>query len=126
MIAGDPSEKRVVVIGAGIGGLTTAALLARRGYPVMVLDQAYVPGGCASTFKRRGFIFDVGATQVAGLEAGGIHQQIFESLGVPLPASIELQVNQPFEVTASINLGQLTHEDVQVELYQGGVRVDGE
>ena len=60
------SKSRVTVIGAGIGGLTAAALLARRGYKVLVLDQAIVPGGCASTFKRKGFTFDVGATQVAG------------------------------------------------------------
>lgn len=45
---------------------------------------------------------------------------------VNIAASDELQVNQPFEVTASINLGQLTHEDVEVELYQGAVQVDGE
>ncbi|MBE7385917.1 MAG: alpha-glucan family phosphorylase [Leptolyngbya sp. SIO1E4] len=45
---------------------------------------------------------------------------------VNIAAPGELQVNQPFEVTTSINLGQLTHEDVQVELYQGTVQVDGE
>lgn len=77
--------RRAVVIGAGIGGLTAGALLARRGHRVLVLDQALVPGGCASTFKRRGFTFDVGATQVAGLESGGIHQQIFEELAIDLP-----------------------------------------
>lgn len=77
----------VVVIGAGIGGLTAGALLAKRGYQVKVFDQAWVPGGCASTFKRRGFIFDVGATQVAGLEPGGIHHRIFAELGVELPAA---------------------------------------
>lgn len=75
----------VLVVGAGIGGLTTAALLARRGYGVQVFDQAIVPGGCASTFRRRGFTFDVGATQVAGLEPGGIHHQIFTELGVAMP-----------------------------------------
>ncbi len=74
-----------IVIGAGIGGLTAAALLAKRGYPVQVLEQAWVPGGCASTFRRRGFTFDVGATQVAGLEPGGIHHRIFTELGVDLP-----------------------------------------
>ena len=79
--------KRVVVIGAGIGGLTAAALLAHRGYAVQVFDQAIVPGGCASTFKRRGFTFDVGATQVAGLEPGGIHHRIFAELNIDLPAA---------------------------------------
>ncbi|MGB5769379.1 MAG: C-3',4' desaturase CrtD [Crocosphaera sp.] len=78
-------SKKVIVIGAGIGGLTAGALLACRGYDVTVYEQAYVPGGCASTFKRRGFTFDVGATQVAGLEPGGIHQRIFEELGLELP-----------------------------------------
>lgn len=85
MVVGHSSGKRVVVVGAGIGGLTSAALLARRGYSVIAFDQAYVPGGCASTFKRRGFTFDVGATQVAGLEPGGVHHQIFEDLEIPLP-----------------------------------------
>jgi len=79
--------QRVVVIGAGIGGLTAAALLAHRGYSVQVFDQATVPGGCASTFQRRGFTFDVGATQVAGLEPGGIHHRIFAELGIESPAA---------------------------------------
>ncbi len=78
-------KKRVIVIGAGIGGLTAGALLARRGYEILILDQAIVPGGCASTFKRKGFTFDVGATQVAGLEPGGIHHLIFSELGIELP-----------------------------------------
>lgn len=78
-------KQRVIVIGAGIGGLTTGALLARRGYEVLILDQAIVPGGCASTFKRKGFTFDVGATQVAGLEPGGIHHRIFSELEIDLP-----------------------------------------
>ncbi|MEL4896322.1 C-3',4' desaturase CrtD [Crocosphaera sp. Alani8] len=78
-------SEQIIVVGAGIGGLTAGALLARRGYDVTVYEQAYVPGGCASTFKRRGFTFDVGATQVAGLEPGGIHQRIFEELEIDLP-----------------------------------------
>jgi C-3',4' desaturase CrtD len=81
------SKPRVVVIGAGIGGLTAGALLAHRGYSVLILDQALVPGGCASTFKRKGFTFDVGATQVAGLEPGGIHHRIFSELEIDLPAA---------------------------------------
>ncbi|AFZ27289.1 C-3',4' desaturase CrtD [Cylindrospermum stagnale PCC 7417] len=81
----DRNKSRVVVIGAGIGGLTAGALLAHRGYSVLILDQALVPGGCASTFKRQGFTFDVGATQVAGLEPGGIHHRIFSELAIALP-----------------------------------------
>jgi C-3',4' desaturase CrtD len=78
-------KQKVIVIGAGIGGLTAGSLLAQKGYDVLMLDQAIVPGGCASTFQRKGFTFDVGATQVAGLELGGIHERIFKQLGVDLP-----------------------------------------
>ncbi|NJK55024.1 MAG: C-3',4' desaturase CrtD [Pleurocapsa sp. SU_5_0] len=78
-------KSRVIVVGAGIGGLTAGALLAKRGYQVTIFDQAIVPGGCASTFKRRGFTFDVGATQVAGLEPGGIHHRIFKELEIDPP-----------------------------------------
>lgn len=81
------TQPRVIVIGAGIGGLTAAALLAHRGYNVLVLEQALIPGGCASTFQRKGFTFDVGATQVAGLEPGGIHHRIFTELGIELPTA---------------------------------------
>jgi C-3',4' desaturase CrtD len=81
------SAPQVVVIGGGIGGLTAAALLAQQGYIVKVYEQASAVGGCASTFKRRGFTFDVGATQVAGLEPGGIHARIFRQLGLELPAT---------------------------------------
>ncbi len=78
---------KIVVVGAGIGGLTSAALLAKHGHEVIVFDQAIVPGGCASTFQRRGYTFDVGATQVAGLEPGGIHHRIFQELEIELPAA---------------------------------------
>jgi C-3',4' desaturase CrtD len=86
-IASQQRKSHIIVIGAGIGGLTAGALLAKRGYDVTIYDQAIVPGGCASTFKRRGFTFDVGATQVAGLEPGGIHHRIFEELKIELPAA---------------------------------------
>jgi C-3',4' desaturase CrtD len=80
-------RKKIIVIGAGIGGLTAGALLAKRGYEVTIFDRAAIPGGCASTFQRKGFTFDVGATQVAGLEAGGIHHRIFTELGIALPTA---------------------------------------
>ncbi len=45
---------------------------------------------------------------------------------VTIAAEAELQVNQPFQVTAQVHLGALSPDDVQVELYQGRVGADGE
>ncbi|MFM1799026.1 MAG: hypothetical protein RLZZ117_1304 [Cyanobacteriota bacterium] len=80
----------VLVVGAGIAGLTTAALLAREGLVVTLLEAHQQTGGCAGTFRRGPYVFDVGATQVAGLEPGGLHSRLFARLGVPPPAATPL------------------------------------
>jgi all-trans-retinol 13,14-reductase len=53
-----------VVIGSGMGGMTTAAMLAKLGKKVLVLEQHYVPGGFTHMFRRKGFIWDVGVHAV--------------------------------------------------------------
>ncbi|MFN4866889.1 MAG: FAD-dependent oxidoreductase, partial [Cyanobium sp.] len=80
----------VVVVGAGIAGLTAAALLAHAGLEVVLLEAHHQSGGCAGTFRRGPYTFDVGATQVAGLESGGSHARLFAHLGIPLPAATPL------------------------------------
>ncbi len=75
----------VIVVGAGIAGLTTAAILSKQGLSVTLIESHTQAGGCAGTFKRKNYVFDVGATQVAGLEKGGIHSRIFEFLDIPSP-----------------------------------------
>ncbi|MEM7583186.1 MAG: NAD(P)/FAD-dependent oxidoreductase [Acidobacteriota bacterium] len=47
-----------VIIGAGIGGLFCANLLAKEGLRVLLLEQHYMIGGYCSTFRRKGFTFD--------------------------------------------------------------------
>ena len=85
-------EKRldVVVVGAGIAGLTAATLLAREGLTVELLEAHQQSGGCAGTFRRGPYTFDVGATQVAGLEPGGSHQRLLAHFGLPLPQATPL------------------------------------
>lgn len=79
---------QIVVIGAGIGGLTTAALLARSGLKVTVLEAHIYPGGCAGTFYHQGFRFDAGATLAGGFYPGGPMDVVARSLGLsPWPAT---------------------------------------
>ncbi|AAQ00764.1 MULTISPECIES: C-3',4' desaturase CrtD [Prochlorococcus] len=80
-------EQSVIVIGGGIAGLTAGALLAHEGINVTLLEAHNQVGGCAGTFRRGPYIFDVGATQVAGFERGGIHERIFRHLQWPLPSA---------------------------------------
>ncbi len=52
--------QNVVIIGAGVGGLSAAALLAKEGYEVEVIEQNLEPGGRARVWETEGFVFDMG------------------------------------------------------------------
>ena len=58
-INGAGDHYNVVVIGSGLGGLTSANRLARSGHSVLLLEHHHQLGGLATWFKRKGHIFDV-------------------------------------------------------------------
>lgn len=72
----------VIIIGAGLGGLTAGAKLAKEGLRVLLLEQHDRPGGCATTFKRSGFTMEVGLHEMDGLHPGDIKQRIFADIGL--------------------------------------------
>ena len=78
------SEKYdTVVIGAGIGGLSAAAVLARSGANVLVVEHSHRPGGACSSFRAGDFCFDVGATLMQGFGSVGFNvlRTLFDFLG---------------------------------------------
>lgn len=77
-----PTATKIIVIGAGVGGLTTAALLAQAGYQVTVLEAQTYPGGCAGTYFHKGYRFDAGATVAGGFQPFGPHYIAAEQLGI--------------------------------------------
>lgn len=82
-------DMNIVVIGAGTGGLASAALLARKGAAVTVLEAQDYPGGCAATFSRGGYRFDAGATVGCGFHHGGPMDELARELGIIWPVTPE-------------------------------------
>lgn len=81
----DNLETDVIVIGAGIGGLTTAAVLARSGKRVCVLEMDARPGGYLAGFQRKEFRFDTAIHWLNQCGEGGLVHRIFEWLGNDFP-----------------------------------------
>jgi all-trans-retinol 13,14-reductase len=69
-----------IVIGSGIGGLTTAALLAEVGWRVAVLEQHYTAGGCTHSYERNGYEWDVGVHYVGDMGAATMTRRLMDFL----------------------------------------------
>ena len=80
-------SKRLVVIGAGIGGLGTAGLFARKGYDVTVLEKNENSGGRANIFEHEGFRFDMGPSWYL---APDLFQHYFDLLGEKIEDHLDL------------------------------------
>jgi C-3',4' desaturase CrtD len=79
---------KIIIIGAGIGGLTSAAFLAQAGCDVTVLEAQVYAGGCAGTFYHQGYRFDAGATVAGGFQPNGPHYVVGEKLGITWPVHL--------------------------------------
>lgn len=85
-----------IVAGSGMAGLTAACLLARDGLSVGLLEQNWLPGGCTSSYWRKGFVFESGATTLVGLDQHMPLRYVLERTGIELPAwplSLPMQVH---------------------------------
>jgi phytoene dehydrogenase-like protein len=80
-----PSPYDVIVVGAGLGGLTAAARLVREGLRVLVLDRNTHPAGTAYTFRRRGFHFPMGPL---GFSTPGVMRRTLRALGDEQPPEL--------------------------------------
>lgn len=85
-------EYDAIVIGAGCGGTTAAAMLAKNGYRVALLEQSSLVGGCCSTAKIKGYRFDLGASIV---EDTDVIDLVFRRLGTTLSDEVKLVRCEP-------------------------------
>ena len=73
---------KVIVIGGGLGGLMTAAILSKEGWTVTVLEKNAIIGGGLQSFTRMGEVFDTGMHFIGGMRPGGSVRRICEYLGI--------------------------------------------
>jgi len=110
----------VAIVGAGFGGLGAGLALVERGAEVVLFERLRYPGGCASTFRRRGARFESGATLFSGFGDGQLFAEwirrhrmdvtidfldpvvtIRAGSEHPIPASRELHVRRFVEMAPS-------------------------
>lgn len=72
----------VIIIGAGIGGLTCGCYLAKDGMKVLIVEQNDRPGGCCSSFKRKGIVFDAAVHRLASCGKDGLLGMILDELNL--------------------------------------------
>jgi prolycopene isomerase len=86
-----PSECDVVVIGAGIAGLTASALLSKAGLNVALVEEQPQPGGYFAGFTRKGFSFSSSIHWLNQCKEGGLVNRIFSHIGPDFPVCKEMK-----------------------------------
>ena len=120
-------RKKIIVVGAGVGGLATAIRLQSKGYEVEIFEKEEMVGGKMHQIKGNGFTFDLGPTIVMMPE---IYNEIFEIAGKDPKDYIPMESLDPIysltfhtgeRVTASTDLVKLTKflEGISYEDTQG-------
>lgn len=99
------SNQRVIIIGAGLGGLVCGAILSKEGMDVTIVEKNPRIGGCLQSYQRNGSVFDTGMHIFGGMHEGGNIRRIFDYLGI----------------TGSLNIQNLgTPEDIEVYVKEEG------
>ena len=96
-------QKKVIIIGSGLGGLSTGAILAKNGYDVSVLEQNNQAGGCLQCFTRRGAKFETG----------------MHFIGSAAPGQTLYKLMRYLEIDKEVTLSQLNTDGYDVVVLEG-------
>jgi phytoene desaturase len=121
------NKQTALIIGAGIGGIATAARLAKNGYDVTVLEKESTPGGRANQIIRDGHRFDIGPTLFLMPE---VWEETFAALGEKMSDHLDLRRIDPtykvhfddglqLELTSDIGKMQTQLEKVERTAFTG-------
>lgn len=93
-------HKRVIIIGSGLGGLSTGAILAKNGYHVTVLEQGTQIGGCLQCFTRRGAKFETGMHFIGSAAEGQTLNKLMRYLEIDQEVKLSPLDKQGYDVVA--------------------------
>lgn len=108
--------KRVVIIGAGMGGLAAALRLRDMGCDVTVLEKQQRPGGRSNVFQEGGFRVDIGPTVLVMKD---VFEETYRAIGRDINRRIKFV---PLDPSCRIYY----HDDTHVDLYDGIVKLSSE
>lgn len=101
----EANRKSVVVIGGGLGGLVSGALLVKEGYKVTVLEKNAIIGGGLQTFKRKGVSFPTGMHVFGGFGEEGQLRKLFSYLGIMDRLSLRAMDEEGYDVVKVLEDG---------------------
>ncbi|MGK8524832.1 FAD-dependent oxidoreductase [Nocardia asteroides] len=101
------SDYDAIVIGAGNAGLTAAATLQRGGVRTLLLERHNIPGGCATSFRRGRFEFEVALHQLSGVGVEGQPISLREGLFAQLGIADKLEFVQEHDLYRAVIPGRL-------------------
>lgn len=126
-------EYDAIIIGSGMGGLTTAAKLVEKGQKVLVLEKYIIPGGSAAHFERQGFTFDVGSSMMFGFGDKGTTNLMTRALAsvgkrletapdptqihYHLPNNLEVKVWRDYEEFVKELVSKFPHEEKGIKTF---------
>jgi phytoene dehydrogenase-like protein len=76
------AEKSIIIIGAGLAGLSTGSYAQMNGYRSRIVEHHYEPGGVAIAWKRDGYLIDGGIHYLMGHRPGQATHEIYRELGI--------------------------------------------
>lgn len=109
-------SKQIVIVGAGISGLTAAAYLSQAGHPVTLLEKSEDLGGLVGSFTRDGFTFDHG---IRGVENSGTLFPMLKQLGIKvdfIPNIVDMGIDQKM-ISISPSENYKTYKDLLIASY---------
>jgi len=113
-----PGKYDVIVIGGGLGGLSSAAWLAKNGLSVLLLEKRELPGGCATGFIRGRFEFDAALHELSGMDLDGKTGNLY-------PYLEELGVTGKVEFKKLPNVYRSVFPDFEITLPVGRENIEG-